>query len=84
MGATDCPPMDILAMICGVIAGGALTLIGVRHLGWDAIKSGSTTLLDPEAREAYSESLDRHDKRLLMISAVAFSVCILFLVLGYS
>ena len=74
--------MDTLAMICGLVAGGALTLILIRHLGWDAIKSGSTTFLDPEAREAYSEPLDRHDKRLLMISAVAFSLCILFLVLG--
>ena len=71
-------------MICGVVAGGALALIQIRHLGWDAIKSGSFTLLDSEAREAYSEPLDRHDKRLLKISALAFSLCILFLVLEYS
>jgi len=70
-------------MVCGVVAGGALMMIQLRHLGWEAIKSGAWTLLDPEVREALGAPLDRHDRRLLAISALAFSLCILFSALDY-
>lgn len=70
-------------MICGVVAGGALIVIQLRHLGWEAIKSGSWSVVDPEVREALGHSLDRYDRRLLIVSALAFSLCILFLVLDH-
>jgi hypothetical protein len=76
--------MDILAIVCGVVAGGALMLIELRHVGWDAIRSGACTLLDPEVREALGAPSDRHDKRLLIISAVAFALCIVFSLLECS
>lgn len=78
MRSTECSPMTTLAMMCGLIAGLALVALQLRHMGWKA------TLLDREVREDLRQPLDRNDKCLLAISAVAFSLCILFLVLGYS
>jgi len=82
VGATDCSLMGTLAMICGLVGGGALMMIQVRHMGSKSALFGS--LLDREVREALGQPLDRHGKRLLIISAFAFSLCILFLVLDHS
>jgi uncharacterized protein YqhQ len=66
--------MRWLTIISALTSGGCLAAIQIRHLGF------STSLFDKDARRELLKPLDKADKKLAMVSLLAF-LLMLFLIL---